>query len=1174
MTRESILASAPARINGLMNGPTLGNRWAQVRSKQLLMSVSPEEIGSISYNYSARQLIRNATAVLQMALRIVENDDDELAGISDALKRAAEIMEYIGAMKEGGRPATSITISAGLYQLAGYEANSLCLARSLSIPDFPTPSEPTSLSTIVDRWTTMALKRQFLRLRLEADRLQEQLPQFEEGLLRLVEQGDLQPESLADLPIGALAVKVFRMFAIANLLGPKSQDEFFTGCSEFADMLRRNGDSFELFQLRTFEGAARRMFKIGIWEQLADLVESDPLWTRYAVLSARGSSSDMLEASGRLELWESQRRALQAGLLDNSSNGLSLRMPTSSGKTRIAELAILRALTRYPGDRVVYVAPFRALADDIESSLAPIFADLGFRVSSVLGWFEVDELEDHLLNSANILITTPEKLALLLRSRPEFFENVALLVLDEGHIIEDVDRGAQYELLVTQLLRRIPAHAQILFLSAVISSENAADFAEWLCSDRSAVVETDWRPTRRLIGIFNAERNRITYPLESPVAGAPEPFVLRPASAHDYIDYTPKLRRQKTVSFPKKSKGELTAELTVKFVDQGPVLVFTTRRDWAESVARTIERALQLRRQTPDATVPQAFTTLQDSPDPAFSVEVSEHWLGADSLLPTLLRKGIGVHHAGLPEAVRRAIEDDFRSGNLCVLVATTTLAQGVNLPIKTVIVHTVIRHIEGADDEEGENKPIEPREFWNIAGRAGRATQETEGHIVLVALDDWSARQLHQFVNEEPHPIRGRLFHLLEQIAEDRLTIESFRFQIDSDLLEIMLEEVVGTEAEHRFEEILNASFVNIQARREARPLTPLINYANQALGEIRNEVPDAERRSIFAKTGFDVHSCTTMAQRIEDRQPTLQLLLTNSGLPASALATDILKDISDLPQMVGDYEFVGDLDELVIDWMNQLPMPEFLERHLVSSSDEAKFHRFLTDYFGYRLPWGIGAYIQIALHILNLGSEVSDVARWLPTMVRHGVSTAKATWPMTVGCPSRALSVTIAGHFIGGLGSSASYSDFIDWFSSLNEEDFVLTFGASANEARILTRRASALVPSDGSLTRNIREADLTYSADVVGLNHNNRKALLLEVNIGDELVLERDYQNQYDRNAVEVRHGGAVLGYLRRDTATIIAPRIDSGSTATAIATGVDRGTNPSLSLSISLETSANV
>ena len=185
-------------------------------------------------------------------------------------------------------------------------------------------------------------------------------------------------------------------------------------------------------------------------------------------------------------------------------------MPTSAGKTRIAELAILDTLA----DRrrqVVYVAPFNALADEIKGSMSSLFSDLGFRVSSVLGdYYGIDELEGDLLTLSDLLITTPEKLTLLLRFRPNHFDSVGLIVLDEGHIIDSEDRGIGYELLLTRLRQTMPDDSRILFLSAVISNENAADFAEWLCKDRTAVATSDWRPARNLVGVYNANSNQIT----------------------------------------------------------------------------------------------------------------------------------------------------------------------------------------------------------------------------------------------------------------------------------------------------------------------------------------------------------------------------------------------------------------------------------------------------------------------------------------------------------------------------------------------------------------------------------------------------------------------------------------------------------------------------------------
>ena len=367
--------------------------------------------------------------------------------------------------------------------------------------------------------------------------------------------------------------------------------------------------------------------------------------------------------------------------------------------------------------QVVYVAPFNALADEIEASMASLFSDLGFRVSSVLGTYDLDDLEEEIVDSSDLLIATPEKLTFLLRSRPQHFDSVGLIVLDEGHIIDSKDRGVGYELLLTRLRNTMPSDGKILFLSAVISDENAADFAEWLCRDRSAVVASSWRPARQIVGVFNAARNRIEYlPNESDGASFQAPFVPRVIETKSYRDFTAKQRREKLVEFPTKSKAEITAELVIRFCSEGPVLVFTTQPRWAESCARAIQRALRLRRQTAEVDIPRAFRDVTDRGYPPSSVAIAESWLGAEADVLGAFREGIGIHHAGMPETVRRAIENDFRAGLLPVVAATGTLAQGVNLPVKTVLIHTLHQYNPDADD--GDDQRVSLLDFWNTAGR------------------------------------------------------------------------------------------------------------------------------------------------------------------------------------------------------------------------------------------------------------------------------------------------------------------------------------------------------------------------------------------------------------------------------------------------------------------------
>ena len=886
------------------------------------------------------------------------------------------------------------------------------------------------------------------------------------------------------------------------------------------------------------------------------------------MLSSRGQGASALDARSSTELWQSQLTALHAGLLSNENNGLAVRMPTSAGKTRIAELAILDTLTDRRRRQAVYVAPFNALADEIEGSMSSLFSDLGFRVSSILGdYYNIDELEEDLLTSSDLLITTPEKLTLFLRFRPNHFESVGLIVLDEGHIIDSKNRGIGYELLLTRLRQTMPDDSRILFLSAVISDGNAADFAEWLCKDRTAVATSDWRPARQLIGIYDANRNRITYSHDDATSGGfQSPFVPGVIERREYRDFTPKHRREKWVPFPGKSKGEITAELALKFSLEGPVVVFTTQPRWAESCARAISRALQLRRNTEGVDIPGPFREVRDRSYPPSSSTVAESWLSPENALVGALRDGIGIHHGGLPEAVRRAVENDFRAGLLPVMTATGTLAQGVNLPVRTVLIHTLHQHDQEA--EEGADQRISLLDFWNTAGRAGRAGAETEGHIVVVALNIREARSAQQYLRTQVSPVRGQLYYLLESLVEDRLTQEEFRAQLDSDLLMTLVEEAIGTDAETRFTSLVGSSFVSIQARNQNQETSRLVEAGVSAMQEIKQEVPEGPRRQVFALTGLDVATCTAIEERILEDMGGFRQLLTEPGVRPQDIIRAVHSSIADLHTFTPKFDFVGDMDQLIDDWIGQKPMRDITFEHLPPGFNVNRFQKdLIADYFGYKLPWGIASFMGIANNALKLDGAFSTTIQWLPSMVRYGVATRGAAWAMTVGCPTRELSTRIAEAF-ADYTVKGTYRDFVQWFSGLTPEDFILRINATPDEAKLLVPRAAALVPDGKQIAARLRSRVSDYTADVVGLQYGNRSARLPAVSVDDAVTLIRDYRNPYNANAITISHGSGELGYLPRNVARLIAPQMDTGSTFRATVTGIERGTGARVQVFVAL------
>jgi replicative superfamily II helicase len=209
-------------------------------------------------------------------------------------------------------------------------------------------------------------------------------------------------------------------------------------------------------------------------------------------------------------VWPSQRIALDAGLLDRSARSMAVTMPTSAGKTHIAEWAILHALA--PGDDnrwrllvpdlAVYVVPTRALAAQVERYLADSLELVGLRVSSLFGSAEHVRYETELLGFTDVLVVTTEKLDLLLRNMPVLADRLRLVLVDEGHALDKSERGLRLEMLLTRIRRTTPG-ARVVLLSAVLP--NGEDIARWLdpAADGSNQAEIDWSPSRLRTGVFS-----------------------------------------------------------------------------------------------------------------------------------------------------------------------------------------------------------------------------------------------------------------------------------------------------------------------------------------------------------------------------------------------------------------------------------------------------------------------------------------------------------------------------------------------------------------------------------------------------------------------------------------------------------------------------------------------
>ncbi|MDH6194057.1 superfamily II DNA/RNA helicase [Mycobacterium frederiksbergense] len=430
----------------------------------------------------------------------------------------------------------------------------------------------------------------------------------------------------------------------------------------------------------------------------------------------RGTFIDTLLARSRseIDLWPSQLHVVQR-IFDNTSD-LVVALPTSAGKTRIAEMCILACLAQ--GRRTVYVTPLRALSAQTEQVLERTFTPLGVSVSSLYGAMGTNDLDDDALRTSQIVVATPEKLDFALRSDPGVLDDVGLVILDEGHMIGPSEREVRYEAQVQRLLRRTDAHTRrIVCLSAVFpSGHDLDDFVAWITDDDpDGLHQEDWRPTAQRFGLveWRGDYARLTMTL-----GQDRPFI-----PHYIQAKTPTGRRKKL--FPADDRELVIATAWRLLEEDQSVLIFCPQRNSVEPYAKKI---LDLRQQGFIDTVLPPGVDLQQA------LTIGAEWFGEDHPILRCLKLGVAIHHGALPGPFRREVERLLRTGELKVTVASPTLAQGLNLSASAVLFHGLTRAGELMSGSE----------FANVIGRAGRAFVDTEGLVLYPRYkpNDWTRRQ------------------------------------------------------------------------------------------------------------------------------------------------------------------------------------------------------------------------------------------------------------------------------------------------------------------------------------------------------------------------------------------------------------------------------------------------
>jgi hypothetical protein len=445
-----------------------------------------------------------------------------------------------------------------------------------------------------------------------------------------------------------------------------------------------------------------------------------------------------------LTLWPPQRQLLRrehGNPIDPATSHSLICVPTSAGKTLMAQLVICSHLAQGQG-RVLYVSPMRSLGREMRAALRSRLRLLGHRL--VAEQPDLPATGGGFARSTrpvgDVEVLTPERLMHMIRTEPDTsLDGVGLIVVDEAHHLAQNRRGFVLESLLAILAARAAdgTGVRLVLLSAAVG--NRAQLATWLDPSRPAeeVYFTDtWRGPRRLHGLLyphllkdraniaprrpsrlRPETTKATVPVVMRLAVRPtadhavQHLVTKQLGTRTFAGSNPARWTTRTKLTPWLSSYEVVAAGAAALVEAGSVLVVADTKRAARDTARAIARHLPRRPQT------------------AALTEFLTDTLGAEHPLVACTHNGVAYHHGDLPDDVLRAIEDALRAGHLVAVACTSTLTEGVNLPVRTVIVQAPV-----GDDRplyDGQRRLL-PAELLNAVGRAGRAGRESEGWILL----------------------------------------------------------------------------------------------------------------------------------------------------------------------------------------------------------------------------------------------------------------------------------------------------------------------------------------------------------------------------------------------------------------------------------------------------------
>lgn len=694
----------------------------------------------------------------------------------------------------------------------------------------------------------------------------------------------------------------------ANGVNPENIQQ---AVGEIKNRARVEGADRELLFADIIFAVCMKYINISVWTALPKFSEID----------AKSWSPFLTKMGSIKELWPSQVLLGEMGVLKGES--AIVQMPTSSGKTKASELILRSSFLSGRSKYAVVVAPFRALCQEIYNDLEEHFKqDENINVNLASDVMQYD-LSVDVEGLFHILILTPEKLEYILRHSGELAENIGLIIYDEGHLLDDESRGVKYELLLSSLKKNLSSDVQVVLISAVMP--NTEEIGKWLidpeyvsisstniASTTRNVAFVSWREALGRLYFVN-EKNVDEEEFWVPRILQQQELSLRNA------ERVPKFYPQRKQN--KYNSSHIASCLGCRLVQKGAVAIFCGRKDSVLLLGRELVDAFERGIDLPnprEVTNTEEFEKLRN---------YIKKILGENSVQAKLSLYGAVVHHGDTPHGLRLCIEDALKKQHAKFVICTSTLAQGVNLPIRYLIITT---------DRQGRNR-IKVRDFHNLMGRVGRSGIFTEGTVIFSDHRIYDCRtsnynkkwlnlkELLDYSNSES--CRSQILDLLVSppVDEDeRSQWEEKNDLIKKEISNYLLKIFSDVEVIENLEELITELLSNTLAfnQVEGDGLDRLKEIFVELAEDILTAEPSVEKRKVFSRSILNLNQSQELLDYFDGHVEILSDLIEPEDL-LKVVWPKIYEFSTSLPKTINEEKLLN----TCLMWIRGSSFPEILE-------------------------------------------------------------------------------------------------------------------------------------------------------------------------------------------------------------------------------------------------------